>query len=343
MEELLKLFGQLQHRLEEHHQKLSQSEALTRYALIDPLLRGLGWDTADPDQVFPEYPIPSKPKTAADYALFAAENTSTTDHRIPSIIVEAKKLGDPLLGAAEQAIHYCNVDGFEHFAVTDGQRWQLYETRAPGSLQNKLMAQFDLTESVADTCLTALVLWRPAVVVSVMKPGKAPLTRGKTTAATAANRHVAADSQPPPKLAEPTSPHVHESMSVHMAAKADKNWIPLTRLDAQPYAKPQALKFPSGDELSTNSGWKDLITASVRWLWNTGHLSETNVPILSGKRYLVATTPKHPDGKSFRAARQAGTLYVETHFSGKDIVRHTIRIINRTGASAAEFQVRMHE
>ena len=45
LESLLALVHKLRERIDAHGDKLRQSEALTRYALIDPLLRELGWDT----------------------------------------------------------------------------------------------------------------------------------------------------------------------------------------------------------------------------------------------------------------------------------------------------------
>ena len=55
LEELLSVVETLRGRIAAHGPALRQSEALTRYALIDPLLRGLSWDTADPSQVVVEY------------------------------------------------------------------------------------------------------------------------------------------------------------------------------------------------------------------------------------------------------------------------------------------------
>ena len=45
LESFLALVHKLRERIDAHGDKLRQSEALTRYALIDPLLRELGWDT----------------------------------------------------------------------------------------------------------------------------------------------------------------------------------------------------------------------------------------------------------------------------------------------------------
>ena len=111
LESLLELVETLRGRIDEHGAALRLSEALTRAALIDPLLRELGWDTEDPALVMPEYRLG---RGYADYALL-------NDGR-PLIMVEAKKLGTPLQDAASQGIGYCIEDGIGYFAVTDGQQ-----------------------------------------------------------------------------------------------------------------------------------------------------------------------------------------------------------------------------
>ncbi|WP_376791034.1 hypothetical protein [Thermoflexus sp.] len=55
MDQLLKTLQQLHERMDQYGERLRQNEMLTRYTLIDPLLRALGWNTEDPDQVIPEY------------------------------------------------------------------------------------------------------------------------------------------------------------------------------------------------------------------------------------------------------------------------------------------------
>lgn len=48
LESLHSLVDTLKERIVEHGDVLKGNEWLTRYSLIDPLLRELGWDTADP-------------------------------------------------------------------------------------------------------------------------------------------------------------------------------------------------------------------------------------------------------------------------------------------------------
>ena len=88
LDDLYQTIEKLRERMETHQDKLKQSEALTRNALVDPLLRALGWDTEDPALAMPEYRLGSG---FADYAVY-----STLSGK-PAIVIEAKKLGTPLV------------------------------------------------------------------------------------------------------------------------------------------------------------------------------------------------------------------------------------------------------
>ena len=187
LDELVALIETLRVRIGEHGQALSQSEALTRYALIDPLLRGLGWDTGDPAQVIPEYPVSSAGKgvTFADYALLNREGQ-------PVIVVEAKSLQSDLKPAAVQALGYCSENGFPHFAVTDGRHWRLYETFRAVPLEQRLIVELDMQQSAAQTALAALALWRPSASESMVHTASAPVIAHQP------DRAPAIPSLPPP-------------------------------------------------------------------------------------------------------------------------------------------------
>ena len=78
-------------------------EPHTRYAIVDPVLRALAWDTADPKQCHPEFPRTrtSTEKTEkVDYVLFANSSAEEIYHgfKLPDIIIETKALREPLEG-----------------------------------------------------------------------------------------------------------------------------------------------------------------------------------------------------------------------------------------------------
>ena len=166
LENLLTLIEKLRECIDRHGDVLRQSEALTRYALIDPLLRELGWDTEDPDVVVPEY---SSGGGRVDYALFADSK--------PVIMVEAKKLGTSLQDARKQAVEYAMDETdikARYFSVTDGACWAIYDTNKPAN--DMLAASFDVNEkSAAGACLKALALWRPSVISGQIAGGETPV------------------------------------------------------------------------------------------------------------------------------------------------------------------------
>lgn len=162
------LFNTLNTRINDHRSELVKSEALTRYALVDPLLRELGWDTGDPGQVQPEYPLDDG---RADYVL-SGDDPDKSGFFLETkrvLLIEAKKLtgkeDDPekeLWEAALQALLYASSDKVRYFAATDGQRWHVYDREKEGGLENGRISCFDLTDEkkAVKACEQAKQLWR---------------------------------------------------------------------------------------------------------------------------------------------------------------------------------------
>ena len=304
---LLQLIDKLRDRIDTYGGNLKDSEALTRYALIDPMLRELGWDTDDPSQVVPEYRVPNN--QMADYVLLA--------NGTPAIVVESKKLDEPLRGgkALDQGILYCAHTDSRYFLLTDGRRWELYEA---GSTVPRM--SFDLKDDPpAQSCLKALALLRPSVESGYVTAGNSPV-------AVQDNAHLTPDAIASPQT---TPPDDHE-------------WQPLSELNPAPKsAPPTAVRFPDNSTASTTA-WNEMLVKTVRWLIDGKHLNTSDCPIqLPGsKRYIVADRPFHPEGKEFFASTQVGPLYVEKNLNLSHMVRATRFIVSRVGQDASRFRIR---
>ncbi len=236
LDDLLETIETLRGRVHEHGPLLSQNEIRTRYALIDPLLRALGWDLDDPDQVVPEQDASGG---RADYGLLDANKKLT-------VVVEAKRLDRPLKDGLNQSIAYCVGQGTPYFAVTDGRRWAVYETFRQVAVNEKLITEFDvLGDSPARVSLRALTLWRPSV------------TEG----------HVTDEVQPvvtPPKPETPAPEEQWVSLE------------DLAQLVPQKGSKPgpAELRFPT-DEQVLATGWNSLRREVAKWLETKGHSVHT--------------------------------------------------------------------
>ncbi len=318
LENLLTLIEKLRERIDSHGAALRQSEALTRYALIDPLLRELGWDTEDPDVVVPEY---SSGGGRVDYAL--CKNGKSV------IMLEAKKLDTPLNDAIGQGIQYCLVEGTEYFVVTDGRCWEIYETHKPVPIDDKRIVQFDLKDPlIVDVCLKALALWRPSVISGQITVGEPPVIG------------------PPDNRTNTTEPQPAEETTVQPTSSVsdEDGWEPLSEFNPEPKTQPPTeIMFPDGSHASPKR-WYEILTEIARWLVENGNLSESQCPILRGprsKKSLVDIESVHSDGTSFFNFKSVGSLYIDTHGNAMTLINRSKYLIQHVDQDPAQFKVRL--
>ena len=315
LESLLELVETLRKRIDEHGAALRQSEALTRAALIDPLLRELGWDTENPALVIPEY---RSSAGSADYALMSDAGQP------PALIVEAKKLGESLDDkVALQSLNYCNLIGTPHFALTDGKTWKIYSTFEQAPLADRLIATFSIGEMpAAKVCLQALALWRHSVEVGVVSTAKTPIVVPDTI-----------DQAPTPESVPQAQPEIR-------TAETRQDWIPLSNLSPKGgNAPPVEIQFPDNSRVALGR-WNTVLVESVRWLYKNNYLNAGNWRIQRGARYIVSDTSIHPSGKEFTRLVNVGSLYVEINYDAVNHVKNACLIIERAGQDTANFKVR---
>ena len=308
LEKLLLLVETLKARIEKHGDALKGSEALTRYTLIDPLLRALGWDTADPSLVIPEF---KSGKGWADYALLEGDGK-------PAMMIEAKSLGTPLHDEARtKGITYCIALGTKYFALTDGNCWEIYETHRPVPIEEKRIVKFDVTvQPTPEACLQALALWRANLEAGRAVAGLAPIVQP----------------QPEPVPSEPVAPApgVHE-------------WHSLTELKSKKGDDPPTeVQFPD-NSCHPVKYWNGVVLEVVRWLVRNGHLYSGNCPIRQAKssaRYLVAKDSIHPTGKKFYKGEQVEALWVEKDYDIPNLVENSRTIITHVGLNPGQFMIR---
>ena len=96
-----------------------------------PVLRALGWDVEDLEEVKLEYRRRSV-DNPVDYALFVL--------RTPRLFIEAKSLGAKLDDGkwASQILAYAMAAGVEWVALTDGNEWRIYNSHATVPVEKKL-------------------------------------------------------------------------------------------------------------------------------------------------------------------------------------------------------------
>ena len=282
LDDLKETIETLHERIQTHRPYLEGNETRTRQALIDPMLRALGWDVEDPNSVELEYGIKRK---WADYALMGSGR--------PIAVIEAKSLGTPLNDDEKmQALNYANMDGIDYMAVTNGDHWQMFDVFKRGQLDNRILMNFQLTQDEPYACaLQALGLWRPNLASGQPKEAATPVMIEE------------------PARAESAST-VSEPSEKKKGAESSNNgdWVPLTSLKIEKGQKPPAnanIKFPDSSTQPIKS-WVDLWDSVANYLTEVGKISTQDCPIGRDNSviYFLHTEPIHQNGAEFRNPRE---------------------------------------
>lgn len=179
MEALITTIASIRGRIESYQSLLSRNEMMTRYVLIDPLLRELDWDTSDPVTVAPEDNIGSG---RPDYIL---ENNA--------VVVEAKRLGVNLDNKTKKLFFYMRDRGVRYGILTNGQKWKMYG--ASMTAENPEV-EFDVTDSEGIVMSKAIHLHRSVILERIRQNISAPKEQVKS--APSMLHHSAAPTQNAP-------------------------------------------------------------------------------------------------------------------------------------------------
>ena len=126
-------------------------EQNTKGTLINPVLRELGWDLEDLEEVRLEFKLRAM-DNPVDYAFMV--------QRTPRLFVEAKSLGGNVADPkwAGQIMGYAAVAGVEWVVLTDGDSWHIYNSHVAVPVDQKLFRKTTISENVSEAAETLSLL-----------------------------------------------------------------------------------------------------------------------------------------------------------------------------------------
>jgi hypothetical protein len=318
LDDLVGVIETLQERIRDHSPSLRENETRTRMALIDPLLQVLGWDTADPAMVTPEFNVSGR---WADYALLGPGDK-------PVATVEAKKLGEPLGQHRMQMLNYSNASGVEYAGLTDGDHWEVYEVFQRGQLEDRRILDVSIATAPAHECaLQLLLLWRPNLASGQPVLAKQPMVQISPVPFSPAMSEASVG------LADVVAPPIAVERAADLA-----EWSALPDFNPPGGSDPpQSIQFPDGTEHEIRR-WNDILVSVATWLNATGRLTSGNVPVnSSAKIYIVHSEPLHPTGNQFFQHRPVadGQLVVNTHGSAVQMRNNSRTLLIHCGVDPA--------
>lgn len=116
------------------------NEAAISHGIVTPILNALGWDSADPDQLVPEFSVP---RGRVDLALFGL------GHK-PAVFIEVKQVGRAVDG--DQQLQYAFHQGVPLCVLTDGREWSFYLPGGQGSYEDRRVYRLQLDDRDPAEC-----------------------------------------------------------------------------------------------------------------------------------------------------------------------------------------------
>ena len=135
---MIKLIGQIRQNLRAF---AYPNEASISHGIVMPVLQALGWNTADPSQLVPEYTLE---RQRVDFALLGAG-------RKPTVFIEVKGQGLAAQGD-RQLFGYAFHAGVPLCVLTDGAEWSFYLPGAQGSYEDRRVYRLQVDERSPEEC-----------------------------------------------------------------------------------------------------------------------------------------------------------------------------------------------
>ncbi|BAA80557.1 hypothetical protein APE_1558 [Aeropyrum pernix K1] len=137
---IISTIHKIKNNINKFYNKLSRNEALTRYVLIDPFLRSIGWDLGNPKEVIPEF---STEVGVPDYALLQDDKLF--------MFIEAKALGKIKDVDQVKVVSYAVTKGVQYLTITDGDSWIVYDLYREGNIEQKQILTWSMSSDDAVT------------------------------------------------------------------------------------------------------------------------------------------------------------------------------------------------
>ena len=282
-----------------------KNEAATRAALIDPILRALGWDTANVRMVEPEKSLGNELRV--DYLLRDANGH-------PALVLEAKCLNQSLdkYGYVGKILGYALALDVQTVCITDGLSWHIHPNLHNGKSEPLM---FTLSESNPVPAALLLIQWLDAA-----RSGHgiqlSPIDQPPTPT-------------PPPiagASAKPTKSVTKAALEQPKKLKSAADFIELSQLKSLELPagqKPKLLRLPNG-AVKPITTWKDILLEVCQLALDTNPHIPIPFPDKAGKKRALLSPTKQPVGASTKATYKGQPVFIGTNYSRKDCIANTL-------------------
>lgn len=324
-------------RIKKHRSLYEQNEMAVRDHIINPILRSLGWNPEDPEEVQPNI---STQEGIPDYTLI--KNGKEV------LFIEAKKLSVDIeqKEVIRQLAKYCFGEGMKYGVLTNGSVWILFRAFQEGTtMYERIVWKTDIEgdeitatirrlntiskeniENIENLIKKLQILdeiWQslldePEEIIKGLMPVFNKLIN---------------EGYPGYKFeATEIEDFLKERIKELITPTEEIAIIPPEK---QIWEGTRPRKIRIGQDIFEIRNSYEILIHTAEWLIRKGKLKKSDCPISIGrKRHLINTTPKHRYGDNFRAPKMLSNgTYIEVHYSTAGCISNARKLLEKFGYS----------
>lgn len=340
MNDLRETIKMLTEKLKKYRSLYEQNEMATRGQIIEPILRCLGWDIENPEEIQPNISVE---EGIPDYSLLKEGKII--------LFIEAKKLSIDIeqKSVINQLAKYCFSEGMKYGVLTNGTIWLLFRAFQEGTtITERVIWKADI-ENDGTTATNRRLntiskdnindidnLIKKLQILDEIWHSLLDESKGLVKGFIPIFNSLIKEGYPEYEFDRIDIEDFINERVKELISPIERSIIePIPAIDStdQGGTKPRKMKIGNDSYEIRNS--YDILINTAEWLIKKGKLRRESCPIVSGhKRNLVNFQPTHRYGDSFRAQKKLSNgLYIETHYSTASCINNARKLLERIGYS----------
>ncbi|RZD15076.1 MAG: hypothetical protein EVJ47_02040 [Candidatus Acidulodesulfobacterium ferriphilum] len=327
-------------KIKKHRSLYEQNEMAVREQVINPLLRSLGWDTENPEDVQPNISI-DEGKGIPDYVLIK------NDKKV--IFIEAKNLSTDIeeksdISPLKQLARYCFSEGMKYSVLTNGVIWILFRSFEEGTtVSERIVWKTDMESDGLTAVIRKLntiskesienienLINKLKILDEVWKSlieEPEEIIKGLTPVFS----KIIIEGYPDFKFETMMIEDFLRERIKEGILSAEEIEPEHTNTQVEENINPKSIKI-NGNYFEVRKSL-EILTNTAEWLIKKGKLTRKECPIPTGrKRNLINTEPKHRYKDNFRAPKKLSNgLFIETHFSTAGCINNSRMLLEKFG------------
>ena len=329
-------------KIKKFHSLYEQNEMAVRDQIVNPILRSLGWNPENPEEVQPNV---STDEGVPDHSLIKNGNKI--------LFIETKKLSVDIEQeeVIRQLARYSFGEGTKYGVLTNGAVWVLIRSFEEGTtLTERIVWKTDLENEELPAVIRKIttisktniehveVLVKKVQILDEIWQSLLDEPEEMIKGLMPAVKSIISQGYPDYQFEETEIEDLLKERVKEIISGPSEEDTPFeTPIETISWRRESPRKMKLKGKVFEVQNSYEILVNTANWLIKNGKLrsSDSPVGIGRGKRNLINKEPKHKYGGDFRAPKKLSNgLWIETHYSTASCINYAKRLLEKFGVSS---------